>query len=66
MSFEWSDDSKVTYTKWAKNEPNNWNGQTREDCVIMLLKVRYIEFIWMEHSYICICSEQMHSLQCIL
>ncbi|XP_052062584.1 macrophage mannose receptor 1-like [Mytilus californianus] len=38
MNFKWSDDSTVEYTKWAKSEPNNWNGQTREDCVIILLK----------------------------
>jgi len=40
MSFQWSDDAPVTYTKWSKGEPNNeFNGQTREDCIIMLLKV---------------------------
>ncbi|CAC5400511.1 MRC [Mytilus coruscus] len=38
MNFEWSDDSTVKYTKWAKTEPNNWNGQPRGICVIMLLK----------------------------
>jgi len=40
MSFQWSDDAPVTYTKWAKGDPNNlFNGQKREDCTIMLLKV---------------------------
>ncbi|CAG2187406.1 CD206 [Mytilus edulis] len=29
MNFKWSDDSTVKYTKWAKTEPNNWNGETR-------------------------------------
>ncbi|XP_052061960.1 macrophage mannose receptor 1-like [Mytilus californianus] len=38
MNFKWSDDSTVKYTKWAKTKPNNWNGQKRGICVIMLLK----------------------------
>nr|XP_006816218.1 PREDICTED: uncharacterized protein LOC102809517 [Saccoglossus kowalevskii] len=31
MSFQWSDMSDVTYTKWANGEPNNYDGGN-EDC----------------------------------
>ncbi|XP_053409086.1 macrophage mannose receptor 1-like [Mercenaria mercenaria] len=34
--FQWSDGSKVTYTNWNTNEPNNYMNRN-EDCVTMLL-----------------------------
>ncbi|XP_067687491.1 macrophage mannose receptor 1-like [Haliotis asinina] len=34
MKFAWEDGQPVSYTHWAKNEPNNWMGHD-EDCVAM-------------------------------
>ncbi|XP_038076947.1 macrophage mannose receptor 1-like [Patiria miniata] len=31
MTYEWSDDSEVTYTHWGAGEPNNYQGNP-EDC----------------------------------
>ncbi|KAK3582968.1 hypothetical protein CHS0354_027084 [Potamilus streckersoni] len=32
MTFQWTDNSPVSYTNWRNGEPNNWNSR-REDCV---------------------------------
>ncbi|KAL3836968.1 hypothetical protein ACJMK2_022370, partial [Sinanodonta woodiana] len=32
MTFQWTDNSPVSYTNWRTGEPNNWNSR-REDCV---------------------------------
>ena len=42
-NFLWSDGTKVKYTNWNKNEPNNEGGN--EDCVELYTYVSYMEKI---------------------
>ncbi|KAL4228716.1 chromatin-modulating protein mrc1 [Mactra antiquata] len=37
MRFKWTDNSTVTYTRWAENEPNNYQNRP-EDCVTLIQK----------------------------
>ncbi|KAK3585793.1 hypothetical protein CHS0354_010572 [Potamilus streckersoni] len=41
--FQWSDNSKVTFTTWSENEPNNYDDKERV-CVIMDQQENSIEY----------------------
>ena len=40
--YEWTDNTKVSFTNWDPHEPNNYGGVgSKEDCVTMYISVRY-------------------------
>ncbi|XP_046378823.2 macrophage mannose receptor 1-like [Haliotis rufescens] len=55
MKFVWQDGQPVSYTHWARNEPNNWMGHD-EDCVAMSADHPY----WQDR----VCSQSLSGAVC--